>query len=199
MSIQTELTRITNAKAAIKAAIEGKGVTVPDATLLDGIAALIDSIEAGGGGNIETITFTPANTGTLNIDFETNGIPIAVICVRNSFANGESDAYYTDKNEVPMACTLIESYNPNSSGSDIGYQYPFHVYNNSTIEFTPNVYNNGRTRISSFQSATSSKIAIIKNKNLLPKFPTFSVYVNSSGSKGLRVGETYTAMCLFRS
>lgn len=49
MSIQTELTRITNAKAAIKAAIEGKGVTVPDGTLLDGIAALIESIEAGGG------------------------------------------------------------------------------------------------------------------------------------------------------
>ena len=50
MSIQTELTRITNAKAAIKAAIEGKGVTVPDGTLLDGMASLIESIEAGGGG-----------------------------------------------------------------------------------------------------------------------------------------------------
>ena len=49
MSIQTELTRLTNAKAAIKAAIESKGVTVPDATLLDGMAALINAIEAGGG------------------------------------------------------------------------------------------------------------------------------------------------------
>ena len=49
MSIQTELTRITNAKAAIKTAVEGKGVTVPDGTLLDGMAALIESIEAGGG------------------------------------------------------------------------------------------------------------------------------------------------------
>ena len=49
MSIQTELTRITNAKAAIKAAIEGKGVTVPDAALLDGMATLIESIETGGG------------------------------------------------------------------------------------------------------------------------------------------------------
>lgn len=48
MSIQTDLTRIKNAKAAIKAAIEGKGVTVPDGTLLDGMAALIESIEAGG-------------------------------------------------------------------------------------------------------------------------------------------------------
>ena len=49
MSIQTELTRITNAKAAIKTAIEGKGVTVPDGTMLDGMAALIDAIEIGGG------------------------------------------------------------------------------------------------------------------------------------------------------
>lgn len=50
MSIQTELTRITNAKATIKTAIEGKGVTVPDGTLLDGMASLIESIETGGGG-----------------------------------------------------------------------------------------------------------------------------------------------------
>lgn len=49
MSIQTELTRLTNAKAAIQAAIEGKGVAVPSGTLLDGMAPLIDAIEAGGG------------------------------------------------------------------------------------------------------------------------------------------------------
>ena len=59
MSIQTELTRITNAKAAIKTAIEGKGVTVPAGTLLDGMAALIESIEAGGGQMYET-DITPA-------------------------------------------------------------------------------------------------------------------------------------------
>ena len=47
MSIQTELTRLTNAKAAIKTAIEGKGVTVPSDTLLDGMASLIESIESG--------------------------------------------------------------------------------------------------------------------------------------------------------
>ena len=65
MSIQTELTRIINAKAAIKTAIEGKGVTVPDGTLLDGMAALIESIEAGGGGVI-TATFTVASDSTTN-------------------------------------------------------------------------------------------------------------------------------------
>lgn len=60
MSIQSELTRLTNAKAAIQAAIEGKGVTVPADTLLDGMASLIESIEAGGGGagNIATGSYT---------------------------------------------------------------------------------------------------------------------------------------------
>ena len=68
MSIQTELARITNAKSAIKTAIEGKGVTVPDGTLLDGMAALIESIEAGGGGGFQVAvgTFIPAETKKLN-------------------------------------------------------------------------------------------------------------------------------------
>ena len=66
MSIASDVTRIESAKAAIKAAIEDKGVTVPDGTLLDGMAALIESIEAGGGGggNIVAGTYTPASTQT---------------------------------------------------------------------------------------------------------------------------------------
>ena len=66
MSIQTELTRLTNAKAAIQTAIEGKGVTVPSGTLLDGMAALIESIEAGGGSSTKDFyfgTITIANPG----------------------------------------------------------------------------------------------------------------------------------------
>ena len=48
MSIQTEIDRLASAKAAIKTAIEGKGVTVPNGTILDGFASLIDGIETGG-------------------------------------------------------------------------------------------------------------------------------------------------------
>ena len=85
MSIQTELTRITNAKAAIKAAVEGKGVTVPDGTLLDGMAALIESIEAGGGrvargtwvqasdGYYKTITHNLGKVPEFAVIWETNG------------------------------------------------------------------------------------------------------------------------------
>ena len=63
MSIQSELTRLTDAKAAIKTAIEGKGVTVPSDTLLDGMAALIESIEAGGG--VESLFGTYFETGSI--------------------------------------------------------------------------------------------------------------------------------------
>ena len=69
MSIQTELTRLTNAKAAIQTAIEGKGVTVPSGTLLDGMAALIDGIKAGEDAfppykSIYAGTITPSNNMT---------------------------------------------------------------------------------------------------------------------------------------
>lgn len=63
MSVQSEITRLTNAKAAIKTAIEGKGVTVPDGAKLDALAALVESIQAGGGGGGAQLaygTFTPA-------------------------------------------------------------------------------------------------------------------------------------------
>lgn len=84
MSIQTELTRITNAKAAIKAAIEGKGVTVPDGTLLDGMASLIAGIEAGGGSakvafGTFTLSETKDTTGTFEIVHGLGVVPDIVL------------------------------------------------------------------------------------------------------------------------
>ena len=91
MSIQTELTRITNAKAAIKTAIEGKGVTVPEATLLDGMASLIESIEAGGAQMYET-DITPAvdvlysdSSTWITISHNLGVIPRILIICRVSF------------------------------------------------------------------------------------------------------------------
>ena len=104
MSIQTDLTRIKNAKAAIKAAIEGKGVTVPDTTLLDGMAALIESIQAGGGGGsgtgsgYATGTYTVAENKTIGTKIE-NALKIGTglsevkffAFIRNMEANVPSD------------------------------------------------------------------------------------------------------------
>ena len=67
MSVQTEITRIESAKTAIATAIEGKGVAVPEGTKLDGMAALVEAISAGGGMNFVTGTFTTTDDITSNI------------------------------------------------------------------------------------------------------------------------------------
>ena len=82
MSIQTELARLTNAKNAIQAAIEGKGVTVPSGTLLDGMAALIDSIETGGGG-------AKIITGEFTLDTAAAGV-----LIEHSLSEVPNFAYY---------------------------------------------------------------------------------------------------------
>lgn len=87
MSIQTELTRLTNAKAAIQAAIEGKGVTVPSGTLLDGMAALIDAIEAGGGGKIATGTVIPADAESITIEHGLGEVPNVFFWCTTDFVN----------------------------------------------------------------------------------------------------------------
>lgn len=72
MSIQTDLTRIKNAKAAIKAYIEGNGLTVPDATLLDGMASMLEGIKTE---KVITGTFTvESDIGTYNIDYNPQSV-----------------------------------------------------------------------------------------------------------------------------
>ena len=95
MSIQTDLTRIKNAKATIKAYIEGNGLTVPDATLLDGMASMLSSIEAGGdvpdfGHTISFGTYTTANNETgssANIKTDLNRVYAAFIWCDQLFSD----------------------------------------------------------------------------------------------------------------
>ena len=122
MSIQTELTRITNAKAAIKTAIEGKGVTVPDGTMLDGMAALIAGIEAGGGGG-SVEPFTKVITGT--VTFAVNTTEFALPEAENFLA-----AYFirTDfwgvQNEIYDHGAQVALF---ASGQRFGYFSPKHL------------------------------------------------------------------------
>lgn len=58
MSVATEITRLQNAKAALKSSIESKGVTVPSSTKLDGYPSLVDSIPTGGGGGGTEVELT---------------------------------------------------------------------------------------------------------------------------------------------
>lgn len=50
MSVATEISRLQNAKANIKVAIEAKGVTVPSSATIDSYNTYINQIQTGGGG-----------------------------------------------------------------------------------------------------------------------------------------------------
>lgn len=64
MSIATEISRIKDAKDAIRASIIAKGVNVPQAAKLDTYADRIDEIVQTASGNMEVVTSSPS--GTIN-------------------------------------------------------------------------------------------------------------------------------------
>ena len=74
--ISTEITRLQGAKASLKTSIENKGVTVPAATKIDGYAALVDQIQAGGDTDglngflsVESKTIATSASQTTNIAY----------------------------------------------------------------------------------------------------------------------------------
>lgn len=60
MSIQSEVSRIDGTKGALKTAIEGKGVAVPEDTRIDGYAALVAEIPQGTGDMLASV-YDPQN------------------------------------------------------------------------------------------------------------------------------------------
>lgn len=132
MSIQTELTRITNAKAAIAAAIAGKGVTVPDGTMLDGMAALIESIEAGKGGKFASGTITPAKnislgpdanfeieTGFLN---ETADVNFVLLLLNGTLTTAQNNTHFIGK-QMGAGATAIAYKTVSSSSAQYDTMY----------------------------------------------------------------------------
>lgn len=118
MSIQSEITRLEAAKSAIAAAIAGKGVTVPDGTMLDGMAALIAGIEAGGGGSVEPFTKIISGTITFAEKTTTFQLPetenfLAAYFIRTDFW-GVEDSIYDNGAQVALF----------ASGQRFGYFSP---------------------------------------------------------------------------
>lgn len=64
MSIVDEITRLTSAKANIKAAIEAKGVSVPSSAHLDAFPSYVSAISAGSGDNLEAEMLMGTLSGT---------------------------------------------------------------------------------------------------------------------------------------
>ena len=163
MSIQTELTRLTNAKAAIKTAIEGKGVTVPEATLLDGMASLIESLEAGGGCKVTSGTIVPATDAGISITHDLGEAPNVFFWFTTDFTNHNAynttnTAYYSQVVSNSNGDTFCGGYfngvsfvmptnNPQSS------VHMYMVYFNNVDHYSRKVYNLSSTTIRSDTSA----------------------------------------------
>ena len=62
MSIPDNLTRILTAKDNLRAAIQAKGVTVPEDALIDSYPDYVDEIQQGSSPALESKTYTPTET-----------------------------------------------------------------------------------------------------------------------------------------
>lgn len=82
-------TRLNTVLEESKTALTDKGVEVPEDMTLDGLAALVESIEAGGGGGllIATGTYTPAaDVSYFDVQHNLGVIPCVAFYRRSSFA-----------------------------------------------------------------------------------------------------------------
>lgn len=178
MSIQTDLTRITNAKTAIKTAIEGKGVTVPAGTLLDGMAALIESIEAGGGGGYElktgTVTIAEDITGQVPL-FEVETNDSGIIPDFLMFHLAETAESIVDKRYI-LSYRMVVKDSAYATVEKI-----LEIYKYSTINYYPNyVLNPGNLIL--------TRYAIKNGQYMFPE--------TGSGMQ-FRAGETYQYTALY--
>ena len=190
MSIQTELTRIVNAKVAIKTAIEGKGVTVPSGTLLDGMAALIESIEAGGGGSFDlsnflqnitdviSFSFTPKSDGaSYNISKpSTNSIP------RMGFVYADDISYAYNKSILCFwLYTAVDPYTDVSSGANL----QAHLYTSNSTNVAARVNNafllkNGDTK-GCLSSGSGLNYITIKSQTIANNKAEFKAGIQYNG------------------
>lgn len=115
MAISTEIQRLQSAKAALKTAIENKGVTVPADALLDDYAALVDAINNGLPIGYTRLEYLQSDG---NQYINTNIVPTANTIISGSFKYTKFVTYGAilgnHVSESTNACRIILT---NSSGS----------------------------------------------------------------------------------
>ena len=135
MAISDEITRLQQAKADIKTAIEGKGVTVSSSATLDDYADLIDNISTGGGGSIVPTLVNPFNGADA-------GTPTSY---------GTLTHQYQVSSGTIVSCSLsctTNWYTTSSVGSINSESYPWHTLKSMLGDYIVNISDSGLLTIS---------------------------------------------------
>lgn len=129
MSVQSEITRLSDNVTAALAAIADKGVTVPDGSNSDSLAALIAAIEAGGGKSyFEKVTIATQlrnYTMTHNLGVIPNFCFYVVLDAISSFKTTQAAGSFTAILGGVQICILIGSSNSSYSSKAFAITYKY--------------------------------------------------------------------------
>ena len=114
MSIESEITRLVNAKSALRSWLVSKGVGVPGSALLPDMVELLDDVQTGSGtAEQSTVTISNAVGTAITVVAPTgsksvaNGASIAVMIPKGSLVAVLPGTYYAN---AESGCTLIHTF-----------------------------------------------------------------------------------------
>ena len=114
MSIESEITRLVNAKRALRSWLVSKGVGVPSSALLPDMVELLDDVQTGSGtAEQSTVTISNAVGTAITVVAPTgsksvaNGASIAVMIPKGSLVAVLPGTYYAT---AESGCTLIHTF-----------------------------------------------------------------------------------------
>lgn len=203
MAISDEISRLQSAKADIKTAIEGKGVTVPSSTLLDGYAALISSIPAGSG-NIVSGSFTANSSSgvqTVTLPYTGSGYPIAaLVCLSDGLSSATNPTWASTVQRYTVGCwsayknapSTAPTYATSGTQNAATTQCTYKNNTSGTASYLRGGDIGANTFSSSNAGASGNTCVRFKSKT------TMSVFVAGT-SYGLAPGFNYTYFVIYSS
>ena len=179
MSVQTQIDRISGAVSAALAALKEKGVTVPDGTKVDGLAALIAAIEAGGGsGGLKFAKGTYIPTSDIEIPKTTGEgevyIPTGTDFYPRMYFFWETASAATSSTSIKalhFACGFVTSGMENSGRKGVNFAI---YYGSSTTSFK---YDAKTTITSNANSGDLARSKLSMDKFKLPNYGSYYSYL----------------------
>ncbi len=150
MSIATEITRLNNAKASIKSAIEAKGVTVPQDAKIDSYSVYIEQIPQGGDTEYEPICFTSLEDGNtfqlnkeiaISVDDKQTWQTLAANTNSPVINTGEKIYFKATENAAPFAGTTSNYYKFTTTKTCNVSGHPYSLYAKFSYYFFANLFN----------------------------------------------------------